>query len=466
MKGREIVNAFEQSDVILTYRYPELDVPLWPFVRFLFLDFFSAKINSLGSTNTGSSNHKAYSLLRSFITSLYKNPYLIRSRDVLFFNTGVTNVKLENGKYFNRVTDYYYFLIPTKAALIEDLHNHKIVSPRVHDEVYSFLPLKVNSLVNSLLRKKEFLVETQNEIKLLIGYLSSVSPVSLDDCFWRECEFLFVRQISKASAQYATHKNFLLQKRPKLIFLEDASYGTKLPLLLASKDLNIPVVELQHGLINENHLAYQFGESVVNNLKPYLPDYFLSYSDYWSNSVNLPSVKVEIGNPYLDEYLKKHPKRTEKKVLILGTGTSKDQLITFCKYLRYNTSLEGYKFVLRPHPWERAEAAEKYKDLLNIGYEIDLKENIYQSLSVSAFVFGEMSTAIFEASVYDIPVYLIATEHCKTNLTDSTPFPLIKIGPEVSNIDFQSPQESIHLSIWAANWNSNFLQFLTRLIDL
>ncbi|MBW3545733.1 MAG: hypothetical protein KY428_09085, partial [Bacteroidetes bacterium] len=159
----------------------------------------------------------------------------------------------------------------------------------------------------------------------------------------------------------------------------------------------------------------------------------------------------------------RYPKRVEKKVLILGTGTSKDQLITFCKHLHSNPFFVDYQFVLRPHPWERAVAAEKYSELLEQGFILDFA-NLYESLSASAVVFGEMSTAIFEATGYNIPVYLIATEHCRTNVTESTPFPVIEINEEVSIIDFRSLQQSSRVNLWAEDWDKNFLQFLSNFI--
>lgn len=465
MKGREIIKAFEQSESILTCKLPALDLPLWPFVRYIFLNLYSARINNLSSTVSRADKAKSADLLKSLIISSFRNPYFMGSNKVLFFNSAVTNVKLENGKFFNRVTDYFYFQIPGQAVLIEDLLKFKIVQPRVHNDVYSFLPLKLKAVSRFYMQKAGYSKGIQAEIKQLISYLASIAPRPVDDDFWQECSAVFSKQVSKIQAEYETYLHFLILKKPKLLFLEDATYGSKLPLLLASKKLNIPVAELQHGLINENHLAYQFGEGVLGKFLPYLPDYFLSYADYWSDAVNLPSQKIKIGNPFLQEYLQKYPKRTETKVLILGTGTSKDQLITFCKHLRDNPFFIDHQFVLRPHPWERDVAAEKYSELLQLGFVIDFA-NLYESLSTSAVVFGEMSTAIFEATVYNIPIYLIATEHCRTYVTESTPFPVIEINEEVSIRDFRALQNSSSVNLWAEDWDKNFQQFMSNFIDV
>ncbi len=464
MKGKDIVNAFEQSEMILHFTLPELGLPLWPFVRFVFLDMYSARVNNL--TATSSTHNKSFqSILNSLITTSLKNPFLIKSKEVIFFNSGVTNVKLNSGEYFNRVTDYFYFQIPQKAALVEDLHGLKVVKPRVHSDVYYSLSLKAVTKAKSFFRSKKFEHEAQNEINNLIKYLHSIAPLNVDDRFWEDCQTIFAKQVFQIKTELSFYKSFLSKKAPKIIFLEDASYGSKLPLLLASKSLKIPVAELQHGLINENHLAYAFGKGVVDNFLPYLPDYFLSYSQYWSNSINLPSEKVEIGNPYLEDCLLKFPKRSEKRVLILGTGTSKEQLVNFCKHLKNNQSFRDYEFVLRPHPWERSVAYTKYDDLIRIGYEIDSKENIYESLSTCAVIFGEMSTAIFEATVYDLPAFLIGTDHCRTNVTKNTPFRVLDISSQVSEINFFSIQKPSTRVLWEKNWKKNFQFFITKFIN-
>lgn len=464
MKGKAIVDAFEYSSAVLSYNFWDKSLPIWPFVRFAFLDKYSAFVNNLSTASSLTNKFNYADLLKSLALSVKRNPYFIPAKDVLFFNSSITNIKLEHGKYFNRVTDYYYYELPGRSALVEDLLQFKTTTPRVHSDVYSILPLKLGSQIVSMYPGLKLSSEDHIAIDRLIECLKSIAPVQAPNKFWQDCQIQFINHLKNVKASFKVYKQFLALKRPKLLFLEDAAYGSKLPLLLAAKSLGIPVAELQHGLINENHLAYQFGEALVEKLVPYMPNYFLSYANYWSNSVNLPSKKIEIGNPYLEEYLLKFPKKTTRKVLIVGTGMSKDQLIRFCKLLHSNPIFSDFQFILRPHPWEEKTAPQKYAELLSLGYKID-NQNLYESLSTSAVVFGEMSTAIFEASIYQVPIFLIATDHCKTNFSESIPFPIINIDPEVSKSNFLTELRTPQQNIWASNWRSNFQSFIRSQIN-
>lgn len=72
-------------------------------------------------------------------------------------------------------------------------------------------------------------------------------------------------------AQYRVTRFFLRWKKPKAVFL--TTYYTNSARVFACKELGIPVVESQHGLVSRAHLAYQLTKADPR----LLPDYYLSY---------------------------------------------------------------------------------------------------------------------------------------------------------------------------------------------
>ena len=69
--------------------------------------------------------------------------------------------------------------------------------------------------------------------------------------------------------------------KPKIIFV--VCYYSNFELIKAAKKNNIPVVELQHGLVAKTHRAYYY-KNKVDDI--YLPDFFLSYGSYSSNIID------------------------------------------------------------------------------------------------------------------------------------------------------------------------------------
>ena len=89
--------------------------------------------------------------------------------------------------------------------------------------------------------------------------------------------------------------------KPKAIFV--VCYYSQFELISAAKKYNIPVIELQHGLITEGHRAYFFK---AKQSKKLMPDFFLSYGKYFSNIVSQghlvgPNHVLDYGYSFLEE---------------------------------------------------------------------------------------------------------------------------------------------------------------------
>ena len=76
--------------------------------------------------------------------------------------------------------------------------------------------------------------------------------------------------------------------KPKLIFV--VCYYSNFELIKAAKRNEIPVIELQHGLVSKEHRAYNYSLEVDSML---LPDYFLSYGNFSSKIIKEGNVVAE-----------------------------------------------------------------------------------------------------------------------------------------------------------------------------
>mgnify|MGYP000902168341 CR=1 FL=1 len=172
--------------------------------------------------------------------------------------------------------------------------------------------------------------------------------------------------------------------------------------IIAAKELNIPVVELQHGIISYYHCAYHYPK--INRKSFFTPNYILSFGSYWKKQISLPVDNnniYEVGYPYFEmekkQYLK-HKRR--KQILFISQGTMGRQMATFVANAKDEINPK-YKIIFKLHPGEFKRA---YQILETNNIEVVRDEvPLYQLLAESEIVVGVNSTAIFEAMGMGVP---------------------------------------------------------------
>ncbi|MHA2287926.1 MAG: hypothetical protein ACXABG_03980, partial [Promethearchaeota archaeon] len=170
--------------------------------------------------------------------------------------------------------------------------------------------------------------------------------------------------------------------------------------------------EFQHGSISESNLAYNCGEEIIKSksYKEYLPDYVLTFGDYWNHKINTGSKRITIGNPHFYENIKKYQNVKEQKnsVLIISQGTITDKFVTIAKYL--SEKFPSYKIKFKLHPGE-VSFENRYKELYN--YEnIDVIKFgvLYEYVAKSEIIIACYSTAIFETLGFSKKLYILDNE--------------------------------------------------------
>lgn len=85
------------------------------------------------------------------------------------------------------------------------------------------------------------------------------------------------------------------QVNPRIIIM--SQNGVQKSMFAAANELGIPLVEMQHGLINHGHPSYSYSTNIdYSNLNSF-PNYFLTFSKYWIQSCHIPKAKcLPVGN--------------------------------------------------------------------------------------------------------------------------------------------------------------------------
>ena len=466
----------ENNPEIFNFRFASNNMLMWPFIR-----MFLHRIAIYREHNF--INNAPVKEKQGFISSIHylkntitKNPFRKNRQDnfdILMFNSGTANVKKENA-YFNRVSDYFASIYKDKTVLIEDSFQRKYALPRSFPSVYYHDYILLKALLCSRLKTPS--KKDQESATQLVNYLKKEYPYELDS---RASETIIntVLSVSKKLEIYHSLYNRLFDVYdPKVLFLEDACYGQRSYILYWAKKRGIVTIEPQHGILYEDHPAYNYGNNIIKSgiYSDYLPDYLFTYSTHWNNLVNVPVKKISIGNPNYSEHMRKlkqgrsnHPFSGGRKIrlLFISGGTLPELTKQILLDLYSLTDKNNYEIVFRPHPCEMHTITERYSDLLKTSILLDTEKDVYTSLFSCDYLAGEFSTVLFEGLGICRGVFVI--DHPFTDLVVSKQlmkrfsnakelFKLIQAGNTMEKITTDL--------LWDPKWKLNYRNFMDQLL--
>lgn len=475
-KNLNALLKIEDDDELIQYTCFETGVAIWPLIRNAFIRtimsdwlFKSASLTSLGGSRSYLKIAKstAYSALHNL--GYKENSY----RRILVQSTGLGNFS-HDGLIYDRLVGYFYNAFPDETLIYQDkpkeyLHErysfdhllHK--SPRnIINKIYSRAAIKKKhrDLARTVIERA-----CENSQKILGFYFDNNSITNLVSSL--AVRLAVLPYLSDVYANWFSKQGF------KLILKEDACYGGEsVALIHAARLTNIVVAEYQHGAISKGHDGYNVSNALAINerFKKVLPDYLLTYGNWWSNQSNMPVKKIAIGNPHLTESIRLIGNSICKldRVLVLGDGIETELYLNLAKHIYGIVGRHGTIVVFRPHPFER----ERVKTItLPDGVKLDNHADIYPSLMESRIVISELSTGLFEAVGLVDEVLLWDTEKSRFAFPD-IPFKSFSTFEELESIlQFVGSGKGVNIHIpanelWEPNWKQNYKNFIDGVIAL
>lgn len=468
-RGTSALLALEDAAPdVLFEKLPGASVPLWPDVRSDFM--YVLQEHDFGAVSVGtapSSRSQAWlRLMRALLPSRWDAWQLHSLRSALFLVGGGTT-HVVDGKIRNWLVGDYVEQFPALSAILQwrSIDSRKPAFPltRSLDPMitraagYARLsrrkvdPGRVLKLVGELARRLDERI-TGEQIEAIASsatYAASSSP---------HVEAQFSRVLDRVD--------------PRVVLMEDASYGGRAALVALMKERGILVAEPQHGWIGPTHGAYNFGAAMREpELRATLPDELLTFGEYWSDGIRHPASSVAIGKPHLESMALHARDRVDRprEVLLVSSVTDPEATTEFTLALRGGFP-DNWVIRFRPHPSERATLRSRYPRLLTEpGITLDENSDVYESLGTARGVIGVASTVLFEALAMGCRVFVRESPFTDYyvgdlfgNTFDGTRDVERIVRTMVEDLDHQD--ESAYDSIWKPGAVENFRAWLqTRL---
>ncbi len=395
---------FEKLELDLSCFELEInEVPVWERVRFRVYKELRQKTgagqaHTSNETNVRTDFHRIALWAKNWIS---KNPFFSKKHQYMFF--GHPRRKLENDGYW---WDIYCDPIHSETDL-----------DYVHFEMPHLLshhtPAKTNNLryldaikyTGGIQRKlglgnpsigtdaKNYIAEIESEIVDRFGVEADVKE--------RVRRKLHVRNTT-----IGLYKRLLDRVNPDVVILV-VSYG-KETLIEACKQKEIPVVELQHGVIYDHHFGYSFPEGIQ---KETFPDYLLTFGAFWNENARFPLPDdrvIPVGYPYLEQRVDAYSDVERKEqIIFISQGTIGEELSKFALDV-HNDPRITHNIVYKLHPGEYDRWQDEYPWLVDSGIAVVDRSipSLYKLFSSSTAQVGVESTAVYEGLCFNLETYI------------------------------------------------------------
>jgi CDP-Glycerol:Poly(glycerophosphate) glycerophosphotransferase len=408
----QLIETIEQKYQTDTIRLSD-GTRLWNLLRI----FIYSNFQKLGTDTTQKKFSK--NSIKS-VLSLFKESFIPlrfpKNITVCGFSSSESR-KLYNNTYYDIYLDPLYEILGDKLAVFEwpettgyrRKYDHPVYS-RHHVPMH--IPLSTKTfwclLFNRLTGRKNFTLESEEVLQDIITYISTTASVD---------KTKLTKDVYDFIAVFVSIKHYLydiLKKiKPKAVIIR-CGYG-RFPMALsqACKDLGIPSIELQHGLITAYLPAYRRTTPTMN--KDCIPEYLLTHGEIYADLVRNGNLfdtdkVISTGYPYLQNTLMKKEKTPALKqsfspfphnILftsqwIVATET-KDFVIKVADQLDRENMNVGILF--KPHPYDNNDYADlgknkhiilidKYEDTFKLFSLADIHSTVYSTSGLEAMAFG------------------------------------------------------------------------------
>lgn len=329
-----------------------------------------------------------------------KNPFLASEHEVLFWGHE-RRKRLEDGYWWDVYCDPIHRSLELDSLHVELPYDNTHLSP-ARTENLRYLDL---IQITGGMRRRAGLVDvdlTAEKRRRLDGvteYIEREFGVIVD------VEDVAREALSYRASTIGLYRRFLRRVDPEVVVLV-VSNG-KETFIEVCKERDVPVVELQHGILNEYEYAYSYPG---DRTKRAFPDYLFTFGEYWHRQVELPVPDERIrpvGYPFLEDRVEEHQQvERREQVLFLSQPNIGESLARVAVEFDEDHPSD---VVFKIHPHEYGHWRSDYPWLVSSDVEIvgDGGRSLYRLFAESTAQVGVFSTALYEGLRFGLDTYLV-----------------------------------------------------------
>ncbi|MFC3959082.1 hypothetical protein [Halovivax cerinus] len=378
-------------------------VPVWERIRVKVANEIKRK-HGLGQAHSNAaegyaSYTKAARLLAKNI--VHKNPLLADQSDIVIVGSP-RRKQLEDGRWWDIYTDPIHQKLDTDSLHLELPYSLEHRSPVPTENMRYLDMVKFIGDAQRLLGVGKPTLTTKIDTRL--NSISRAIKREFDATV--NVGSITRETLHKRTTLLRLYKRVIERTRPSIVVLV-CSYG-KETLIEACKDQNIPVVELQHGVIYEHHYGYSFP---APRTKEMFPDYLLTFGEFWGEHIEFPIPDervIPVGYPHLENSLDRYTDdETSDQFLFISQGTIGEQLSKFAMEVDRHPDVD-YDIVYKLHPGEYDRWKDEYPWLLDANFEIvdSSDRQLYRLFAESSAQIGVGSTAVYEGLAFGLETFV------------------------------------------------------------
>ena len=386
MEFNEILKRFYamEADLKLFERKDANGIYYWDIFRFDIFDELTEGGQSSSNNKGKVSNRLPFiSLVKQLLNNI---KIIFRKRCNFYIFASSRNRYNGTSTLFDQNTHGLISMLPKDQVLVQE--TYAADQKTLYDEYDRLFGL--NSLARLFKKPRIVPFDEFNELVQEIKSVFPQSKVTLEQFINLYYRFYKERQLYKV-----VFKNLCVEK----VFM--SQNGLQKGLFAAAKDSGVLVYEMQHGIVNDGHLAYSYPRIDGIDDKVYRPAYMCTLSDFWLKDVYMPyTKKIVLGNDYFKPSIDISKKPQLNKILVVSSSFMRNELWLFldsCK--EYWPDFRKYEIVYKLHPNEYScveEYKEHFREFNNITVSTNEK-NISQWMEDCSTLLTILSTAAYEA---------------------------------------------------------------------
>lgn len=373
--------------------------PLWPYLRIM-VYFSLSERSSRSSTEDQSSEHRIS--YENVFTRIFKDcrstafALMFHRCDNILF-TDMLETRTYNGKLIDKIAEPITNKCDSCVPVVINAQGRK----SAYDEYISFDFMTVLSGI-----RKRFFFLKQDRISGGEVYEKIIMDYGINT--YGSLQSI----IRTVIATKAVYHEFFNRINPKYLFINCYYDLHKMAAIKEAKAMGITTVELQHGVIDNEHMAYNSFVTIKDN--PY-PDYIFCFGEKYAEHIshNIYSkdrIKI-IGSYYID-LIKKTEKRNEELFNKEFNISSEQKVITFAS--QTNTDKESLKLMKCMADLYKdifviyiPRVIEDYHDNINTeNFVIEKNLDVYQCMQNSVCTMTVYSTCAIESLCLGTPIIL------------------------------------------------------------